>query len=232
MNSNIVLGTTRVSSSLTAQARDAELNTLRSKPGGAAAPELEDYLKRKNLPYWSIELPFYGPTEVVPAQWAFGKRKFSVIPGVQFRDGATNRLPPSPEDVAKAVPLGVPSYCFCVLTAAPHSGLAGYFRQSGRSANPMFSPTPFGQTNLAKALPCEGTLSWRLYFVTGTRLRNSSKKFITITTSRSWFGASRLRAGAITTTRLASGEKPASRPPSFSVHTRGFSATKVSPFAV
>ena len=96
MNSNIVLGTTRVSSSLTGQARDAELVALRSKPGGASIPELEDFLKRKNLPYWSIELPFYGPTEVVPAQWAFAKRKFSNIPGVQFRDGATNKLPPSP----------------------------------------------------------------------------------------------------------------------------------------
>jgi (+)-pinoresinol hydroxylase len=112
MNSNIVLGTTRVSSSLTGQARDAELIALRSKPGGAAIPELEDFLKRKNLPYWSIELPFYGPTEVVPAQWAFAKRKFSAIPGVQFRDGATNKLPPSSEDLAKVantVPLGVPS---------------------------------------------------------------------------------------------------------------------------
>ncbi|HEY7391245.1 MAG TPA: FAD-binding oxidoreductase [Bryobacteraceae bacterium] len=112
MNSNIVQGTTRVASSLTAQARDAELAALRSKPGGASIPELEDYLRRKNLPYWSIELPFYGATEVVPAQWAFAKRKFSTIPGVQFRDGASNRLPPSPEDLAKVanpVPLGVPS---------------------------------------------------------------------------------------------------------------------------
>lgn len=112
MNSNIVLGTTRVSSSLTAQARDPELIALRSKPGGAGIAELDDFLRRKNLPYWSIELPFYGPSEVVPAQWAFAKRKFSAIPGVQFRDGATNKLPPSPEDLAKVantVPLGVPS---------------------------------------------------------------------------------------------------------------------------
>lgn len=112
MNSNIVLGTTRVSSSVIGQSRDAELTALRAKPGGASTAELEDYVKRKNLPYWSIDLPFYGPTEVVPAQWAFAKRKFSTIPGVQFRDGATNNLPPSPEDLAKVantVPLGVPS---------------------------------------------------------------------------------------------------------------------------
>src|SRR5215471_5885655 len=45
MNSNIVQGTTRVASSLTAQARDAELIALRSKPGGASIQELEDYLR-------------------------------------------------------------------------------------------------------------------------------------------------------------------------------------------
>jgi 4-cresol dehydrogenase (hydroxylating) len=112
MNSNIVQGTTRVAGSLTSQARDPELIALRSRPGGATIAELEEYLRRKNLPYWSIELPFYGPAEVVPAQWAFAKRKFSAITGVQFRDGASNRLPPSPEDLAKVanpVPLGVPS---------------------------------------------------------------------------------------------------------------------------
>lgn len=112
MNSNIVLGTTSIASSLRARARDPELIALRAKPGGAGIPELEAYLRGKNLPYWSIELPFYGPTEVVPAQWAFAKRKFSSIPGVQFRDGASNKLPPTPEDLAKVanpVPLGVPS---------------------------------------------------------------------------------------------------------------------------
>ena len=112
MNSNIVLGTTRVSSPVIGQSRDPELVALRARPGGASVADLEDYLRRKNLPYWSIDLPFYGPTEVAPAQWAFAKRKFSSIPGAQFRDGATNKLPPSAEDLAKVantVPLGVPS---------------------------------------------------------------------------------------------------------------------------
>jgi len=99
------------------------LVALRAKPGGATIPELEDFLKRKNLPYWSIDLPFYGATEVVPAQWAFAKRKFSAIPGVQFRDGATNKLPTSPEDLAKvanSVPLGVPS--LAIFTAMERIG--------------------------------------------------------------------------------------------------------------
>ena len=124
MNSNIVQGTTRVNSSLTARARDPELIALRSRPGGASTAELEDYLRRKNLPYWSIDLPFYGATEIVPAQWAFAKRKFSSIPGVQFREGATVKLPPGPEDLAKVantVPLGVPSLAiFSAL--GPNSG--------------------------------------------------------------------------------------------------------------
>ena len=112
MNSTIVQGTTTVASPLLGPSRDPELIALRAKPGGATIPDLEAYLQRKSLPYWSIELPFYGPTEVVAAQWQFTKRKYSAIPGVQFRDGASNRLPPSAEDLAKVanpVPLGVPS---------------------------------------------------------------------------------------------------------------------------
>src|SRR5215469_4034399 len=63
MNSNIVQGTTTIGGPLLGPPRDPELAALRSKPGGASVPELEDYLKRKNLPYWSIDLPFYGASE-------------------------------------------------------------------------------------------------------------------------------------------------------------------------
>jgi 4-cresol dehydrogenase (hydroxylating) len=112
MNSNIVQGTTTIGGPLLGPPRDPELSALRSKPGGASIPELETYIRGKGLPYWSIELPFYGPSEVVAAQWQFAKRKYSAIPGVEFRDGTSFKLPPDAEAVAKIgnpVPLGVPS---------------------------------------------------------------------------------------------------------------------------
>ena len=112
MNSNIVQGTTTIGGPLLGPPRDPELVALRSQPGGASIAELEAYVQRKGLPYWSIELPFYGPTEVVAAQWQFAKRKYSAIPGVEFRDGTSFRLPPDAEALAKIgnpVPLGVPS---------------------------------------------------------------------------------------------------------------------------
>jgi (+)-pinoresinol hydroxylase len=112
MNSNIVQGTTTIGGPLLGPSRDPELATLRAKPGGASIAELEAYVRRKSLPYWSIELPFYGPTEVVAAQWQFAKRKYSAIPGVEFRDGTSFKLPPDAEALAKIgnpVPLGVPS---------------------------------------------------------------------------------------------------------------------------
>ena len=98
--------------SLQGAARDPELAALRSKPGGASIPELEAYLERKNLPYWSVELPFYGPVEVVAAQWQFAKRKYSSIPGVKFQDGTSHRFPVDPKELEKVVntvPLGIPS---------------------------------------------------------------------------------------------------------------------------
>jgi 4-cresol dehydrogenase (hydroxylating) len=112
MNSNIVQGTTTIGGPLLGPPRDPELAALRSKPGGALVAELEAYVRSKGLPYWSIELPFYGPTEVVAAQWQFAKRKYSAIPGVEFRDGTSFKLPPDAEALAKIgnpVPLGVPS---------------------------------------------------------------------------------------------------------------------------
>jgi 4-cresol dehydrogenase (hydroxylating) len=112
MNSTIVQGTTTIASPLRGPSRDPELTALRSKPGGASIPELEGYLQRKKLPYWSVELPFYGPVEVVAAQWQFAKRKYSSIPGVQFQDGTSHRFPVDPKELEKVVnpvPLGVPS---------------------------------------------------------------------------------------------------------------------------
>ena len=81
LNSGTVQATTTVVSPL-AFGRDPELATLRAS---GSTKDLEDYVARKNVAYWSVSLPFYGSAKVVAAQWEYAREKFSVIPGVKFR---------------------------------------------------------------------------------------------------------------------------------------------------
>jgi (+)-pinoresinol hydroxylase len=112
MNSSIVLGTTSVASPLNF-VRDPALMALRAKPGGASTQELEQYAQDKNMGYWSIELPFYGPAKVVAAQWEYAKERFSAIDGAKFQEGATRRFPMDPKELDQQFPggvaMGVPS---------------------------------------------------------------------------------------------------------------------------
>jgi len=111
MNSGIVLGTTTVGSPLNF-VRDPALAALRAKPGGASPQELEQYAAQKNLPYWSVELPFYGPAKVVAAQWQYAKQRFSAIAGAKFQDGKTTTFPlpaDAPIQFPASVAIGVPN---------------------------------------------------------------------------------------------------------------------------
>ena len=109
IDSNIVQATTTVVSPL-AYGRDPELAALRAK---GSTKDLEDYAAQKNIPYWSVSLPFYGSPKVVAAQWEYARDKFSAaIPGARFQDGASYRFPLDADQLAKIanpVPFGVPS---------------------------------------------------------------------------------------------------------------------------
>jgi len=109
VNSGTLRTTTTVASPLWFGPPDSELDPLRSS---GSVKDLEDYAKRKKMPYWSIPLPFYGPAKVVAAEWEYAKEKFSSIPGVTFQDGPSYRFPLSAEDLSKirdTVPFGIPS---------------------------------------------------------------------------------------------------------------------------
>jgi len=109
MNSGTVNGTTGVLNTANLAPPDPALAAVRV---GASTSDLERYVAEKNLGYWTVDLPFYGPAKVIAAQWEFAKEKLSVIPGVKFQDGASYRFPLSAEQVAKIlnpVPLGIPS---------------------------------------------------------------------------------------------------------------------------
>jgi (+)-pinoresinol hydroxylase len=109
INSSTVQATTTVVSPLN-YSRDPELQGLRAK---GSVKDIEDYAARKNIPYWSVSLPFYGPAKVIAAQWEYAQAKFSAaIPGARFQDGPSYRFPLDADQLAKIanpVPFGVPS---------------------------------------------------------------------------------------------------------------------------
>jgi (+)-pinoresinol hydroxylase len=109
INSNTVQATTTVVSPL-AYGRDPELAALRAR---GSIKDLEDFAAQKNIPYWSVSLPFYGSPKVVAAQWEYARGKFSeAIPGARFQGGASYRFPLDADQLARIVnpvPFGVPS---------------------------------------------------------------------------------------------------------------------------
>lgn len=78
---------------------------------GLSSPELEDYANRTGRPYWSCNLPFYGPPKVIREQWEYAKQRFAEIPGAKFRDGEFYKMPLTPEQMEKVHKprFGIPS---------------------------------------------------------------------------------------------------------------------------
>lgn len=126
VSSGTIRGATTVSSPLWFGPPDPELDPLRSS-GSVAG--MEEYGRRKKIPYWSLPLPFYGPAQVVAAQWEYAKEKFSSIPGITFEDGPSHRFPLSAEELAKikdTVPLGIPSLQIFTLLPPRSEGHLGF----------------------------------------------------------------------------------------------------------
>src|SRR5215831_18688376 len=79
------------------RAIDAELGALITKPGGPSAQELEAYCRKVKLGLWSAKFNFYGPEEVVRAQWNYCRKRFSAaIRDVQFEEGELLAMPLTP----------------------------------------------------------------------------------------------------------------------------------------
>ena len=134
--SETVQATTQVTSPLAYVPADPELTALRAS---GSIKGLEEYGARKNIAYWSVSLPFYGPSKVIAAQWEYAKEKFSAIQGVRFEDGPSYRFPLSADEVAKIadpVPFGIPSLqMFSVIgtNAVGHLGFAPIIPMTGEA---------------------------------------------------------------------------------------------------
>src|SRR5580658_4462508 len=91
-NSQIVQGTTALDSPLLAY-RVSKGGGVVDLPGDISVAELERVGREQNMPYWSVDLHFYGPAKVVDLQWEYAKEKFRAIPGATFKEGRTYRFP-------------------------------------------------------------------------------------------------------------------------------------------
>jgi len=87
------------------------------------SPELEAYALREGKPYWALDVPMYGPPEVVKAQWAAIKRRFAVIAGATYKDGEVIDFPASSDDPRVHLPeFGITSLrMFSIIARSPAS---------------------------------------------------------------------------------------------------------------
>jgi FAD/FMN-containing dehydrogenase len=88
-----------------------ELAELLATPGGPQPAQLEAYCKKVGKGLWSGRFQFYGPREVIEAQWKYCKKRFSAIEGVSFEDGELLEMPLSAQELERrhTVIFGVPN---------------------------------------------------------------------------------------------------------------------------
>lgn len=90
---------------------DPELTALLADPNGASPEALDAYAMKKGIHHWSCTVSFYGAPKANEANWEFSKEKFSAIPGAQFKDSGSMKLPLTPEQQAhfNLPEFGIPS---------------------------------------------------------------------------------------------------------------------------
>ena len=87
------------------------------------SPELEAYALREGIPYWGLDIPMYGPPEVVKAMWDAIKRQFSEIKGVTYKAGDILDFPGDENDPRVHLPeFGITSLrMFSIISRSPVS---------------------------------------------------------------------------------------------------------------
>jgi len=116
---------------------------------GAPTEELERAGREANLGYWGTRLRFYGPPEIIDAQWKYAWEHLSAaIPGATYKLAASFTFPMDrdsieepPDDVFGKTALGIPSLSIF--------SLGGATRRDGHI---FFSPIiPMSGREMAKA---------------------------------------------------------------------------------
>jgi 4-cresol dehydrogenase (hydroxylating) len=78
--------------------QDAELRAALASDDPADIEKLNAFAREREVPFYSNVFKFYGPEEVIRAQWDYTRRRLSSIPNARFRDGAFYRFPLSDEE--------------------------------------------------------------------------------------------------------------------------------------
>jgi 4-cresol dehydrogenase (hydroxylating) len=73
--------------------QNPELRAALGSEDPADIAKLNAFAREREVPFYSNIFKFYGPEEVVRAQWEYTKRRLSSIPGARFREGAFYRFP-------------------------------------------------------------------------------------------------------------------------------------------
>ena len=101
MNSSINNAGTNLQSPLRfAASQKPEVQALLTRDDDEAKQALNKFAADNKLPFWTNILKFYGPEDVVKAQWAYAKKRFAAaIPDVDLHDGASYRFPLTDEQI-------------------------------------------------------------------------------------------------------------------------------------
>lgn len=90
---------------------DPDVVEVLAKPGGPSHRDLEELCRQRGVGMWACRLQFYGPPEVIRAQWRHAQQKLAAIEGAWFTDDAFYELPLSEEQAEQAhkVSFGIPN---------------------------------------------------------------------------------------------------------------------------
>jgi len=92
--------------------RDEGLAALVDDPNGWDADAIDDWAQTNNVPYWEVQLQFYGPEKTIDANWEYAQDLFNeAVSGATFEEGERARFPLSDEEIhnfPQRVSLGIP----------------------------------------------------------------------------------------------------------------------------
>jgi 4-cresol dehydrogenase (hydroxylating) len=153
MNSDVLRGTMLLESPLL-NYHVSQGGSFFDMPDGPSVPELDALARARALPYWSAEFRFWGPPQLIDAQWEIVRERFSVIPGVTFADGRRYEFPAEIDesDPTLLVALGVPSLgVFGLLQGGGHLGFSPIIPMTGEAI--FRAQRVFGELYAELALP-------------------------------------------------------------------------------
>jgi 4-cresol dehydrogenase (hydroxylating) len=167
MDSDILRGTMLLESPLLTY-RSAQGGSVVDTPGGPSIAEMEKIGAEKNLPYWSMVMRFWGPQQLIDAQWDYTREKFSAISGASFKDGRAYRFPVELKetDDMQRFYLGIPSLSVFAFPAGSQ-GHIGFSPIVPRTGEAVFEALKaFGQAYADLGVPPKNqffSLPWTFF---------------------------------------------------------------------